>query len=430
MTRRTRRAISAWECSWAWRPPLSQAAGTVLGRCGIGDYDASAATFLRILGGMAGYLVLVTLLGRWPQILVATRHRRAMGILCLGTLVGPFAGVILFMVALRHSHAGIVSTIVATMPVLILPFLDLPLSRAGKPAGGRRGADLRCRRGDAHAVVENGDWLRRVDRRLSPSTVCGDGACPLFDALAAPTGRRFSQPRATPWGWWPHAPACRPNGPTVHKKNHWPVGPTHDDGRMPCPQGVALGWANCWAFGPVADAGRTALRLSHPAPTGYTVVMVDAPVPKPRWYHLTPDRAVLGLLAVEGFLLLSEWCQWFAFNRHKGYTVLIAWRGCRRGFPADAILVPCRSALSAAVPVQHPLVVGACRGRRRPVQLAGDGDETGEEAAGGSGSDREGRWERSTYDYEFDPSDDWIPGATPPGPPGCGSCWEATCSRT
>ena len=100
----------------------SQAAGTVLARCGIGDYDASAATFLRVLGGMAGYLVLVTMLGRWPQILVATRHRSAMGIVCLGVLVGPFAGGILFMVALRHCHAGVVSTIVATMPVLILPF--------------------------------------------------------------------------------------------------------------------------------------------------------------------------------------------------------------------------------------------------------------------------------------------------------------------
>ena len=43
-----------------------------------------------------------------------------------------------------------------------------------------------------------------------------------------------------------------------------------------------------------------------------------------RWYRLTPDRVVLGLLAVEGVLLLSEWFGWFAFNRHKGYTVLIA----------------------------------------------------------------------------------------------------------
>jgi len=32
----------------------------------------------------------------------------------------------------------------------------------------------------------------------------------------------------------------------------------------------------------------------------------------------------MGLLAVEGFLLLSKWFQWFAFNEKKGYTVLIA----------------------------------------------------------------------------------------------------------
>ena len=32
---------------------------------------------------------------------------------------------------------------------------------------------------------------------------------------------------------------------------------------------------------------------------------------------------MFGLLAVEGFLFLSERFEWFAFNRHKGYTVLI-----------------------------------------------------------------------------------------------------------
>jgi hypothetical protein len=46
--------------------------------------------------------------------------------------------------------------------------------------------------------------------------------------------------------------------------------------------------------------------------------------PKPRWYHLSPDRLIFGLLAAEGFLLLSEQFQWFAFNEKKGWTVLIA----------------------------------------------------------------------------------------------------------
>lgn len=45
---------------------------------------------------------------------------------------------------------------------------------------------------------------------------------------------------------------------------------------------------------------------------------------KPRWYHLTPDRFFIGLLAVQVLLLLSERFQWFAFNEKKGWTVLIA----------------------------------------------------------------------------------------------------------
>ena len=45
---------------------------------------------------------------------------------------------------------------------------------------------------------------------------------------------------------------------------------------------------------------------------------------KTRWFRLSPDRLIVGLLAVEGFLLLSEQFQWFAFNEKKGWTVLIA----------------------------------------------------------------------------------------------------------
>lgn len=58
--------------------------------------------------------------------------------------------------------------------------------------------------------------------------------------------------------------------------------------------------------------------------SGYTGGMVDTAKPRHRWYHLTPDRLLIGLLAVEGLLFLSERFQWFAFNQHKGWTVLIA----------------------------------------------------------------------------------------------------------
>jgi len=52
--------------------------------------------------------------------------------------------------------------------------------------------------------------------------------------------------------------------------------------------------------------------------------MPDRAAPKPRWFHLTPDHFVVGLLVAVCFLWLSERFRWFAFNHHKGWTVLIA----------------------------------------------------------------------------------------------------------
>jgi hypothetical protein len=44
------------------------------------------------------------------------------------------------------------------------------------------------------------------------------------------------------------------------------------------------------------------------------------PKPSIRWYHLTPDRAVIGLLVAECLLWLSERFGWLPW--HKGYAVL------------------------------------------------------------------------------------------------------------
>jgi hypothetical protein len=46
--------------------------------------------------------------------------------------------------------------------------------------------------------------------------------------------------------------------------------------------------------------------------------------PKFQWIGLTPDRFFIALLLAECLLLLSERLQWFGFNLHKGWTLLIA----------------------------------------------------------------------------------------------------------
>jgi hypothetical protein len=55
-----------------------------------------------------------------------------------------------------------------------------------------------------------------------------------------------------------------------------------------------------------------------------SIVEPQPAVPKPsvRWYRLTPDRLVLGLLGVEGLLWLSDRLCWPVW--HKGYAVLTA----------------------------------------------------------------------------------------------------------
>ena len=47
---------------------------------------------------------------------------------------------------------------------------------------------------------------------------------------------------------------------------------------------------------------------------------MSAPTCQPRWYRLTPDRVVIGLLVVESMLWLSERFRWLPW--HRGYAVL------------------------------------------------------------------------------------------------------------
>lgn len=101
---------------------LTHAIGYVFSKKGIQDYDAVAATFIRAIAAMACYFVVITLWRRWPTISAALRNVRAMTVLTLGAVVGPFLGVALSLVALRLAPTGVVATIIATMPVLILPF--------------------------------------------------------------------------------------------------------------------------------------------------------------------------------------------------------------------------------------------------------------------------------------------------------------------
>ena len=71
----------------------------------------------------------------------------------------------------------------------------------------------------------------------------------------------------------------------------------------------------------IVDGYERPLGLQSPFQFGYNGGMID-PAPKTRWYRLTPDRVILGLLVVVCLLWLSERFGWLPW--HKGYAVLTA----------------------------------------------------------------------------------------------------------
>jgi drug/metabolite transporter (DMT)-like permease len=100
---------------------LGQATGLVLSKLGMGGYDAFAATQIRVIAGIAGFAVIFSCIGWWPRVGTALRNRKAMAQTGVGAVFGPFLGVSLSLLAVKYTEAGVAATIMALVPVLIIP---------------------------------------------------------------------------------------------------------------------------------------------------------------------------------------------------------------------------------------------------------------------------------------------------------------------
>ena len=176
---------------------------------------------------------------------------------------------------------------------------------------------------------------------------------------------------------------------------------------------VAEHWRSQWhtAF----RIQTSVFRLPRSAFSWYAGDMSHAAAPNLRWYHLTPGRVVVALLVIEGLLWLSERLQWFPFNHHKGWTVLIGMAAIVLAFVFLSLWLlaallfrlrfqfSIRSLLLLTVVVAIPCSwLAKEREQARKQQAA---VEAIKKLAG-----------EVNYDYEFDASWSPINGAQPPGP--------------
>lgn len=99
---------------------MGQSFGLILSKIGLQDYDAFAATQIRIIAATVCFAFMITLLKRWKNIFSGLRDLRAMGNLTIGSLFGPYLGVSFSLVAISFTTTGIVSTITSIIPVVII----------------------------------------------------------------------------------------------------------------------------------------------------------------------------------------------------------------------------------------------------------------------------------------------------------------------
>jgi len=99
---------------------FGQAVGLVLSKYGMGDYDAFAATQIRIIAGAAGFILLFFIRPTWHRVGAALRDGAAMRRITLGAVFGPFLGVSLSLLAVQYTESGVAATIMSIVPVLII----------------------------------------------------------------------------------------------------------------------------------------------------------------------------------------------------------------------------------------------------------------------------------------------------------------------
>ncbi len=105
---------------YAFIGAMGQGGGIVLSKYGMGDYNAFASTQIRAIVAVVGFVIIISVLGRWKNVRMTFSNKPALKRIVLGSFFGPFLGVSFSLLAVQHTNVGIASTLMAMVPVLII----------------------------------------------------------------------------------------------------------------------------------------------------------------------------------------------------------------------------------------------------------------------------------------------------------------------
>jgi drug/metabolite transporter (DMT)-like permease len=87
-----------------------------------GYLDAFSSTQIRTIAAFVCFILFFTATGRWVRVHKACSDRKALLYTSAGSVVGPFLGVSLALLALHYIPTGVASTIFSLVPIFIIPF--------------------------------------------------------------------------------------------------------------------------------------------------------------------------------------------------------------------------------------------------------------------------------------------------------------------
>lgn len=98
-----------------------QAIGLVFSKSGMRDADPFASSQIRVISGTIGFVLLFAILNKWSLLKPALKRPSTVGFISVGSFFGPFLGVSFSLMAIKFTTTGIASTIMALVPVLLIP---------------------------------------------------------------------------------------------------------------------------------------------------------------------------------------------------------------------------------------------------------------------------------------------------------------------
>jgi len=102
---------------------IAQSVGLVLSKLGMGEtLGAFEATQIRVIAGLFGFILYITLRKKWKEIFSAVKDKVAMKYILVGSIFGPFLGVTSSLLAMRYANIGVTTTIAQLNVILIIPF--------------------------------------------------------------------------------------------------------------------------------------------------------------------------------------------------------------------------------------------------------------------------------------------------------------------